>query len=422
MRLPCQWMALLSVSAASLIGCGGENTTPSAQLGEASVVETKPVSNLPPTTSITVPAPELTVDPDDLPIKPPEPGSPEAIVMEMTQLWLKPFADTDDVEKQRVARRERNEQIVGLAKEVIAKTNKDPEKEQVFNIAVHRLMEATFQLAMQGDQDGVEALYQNANDLFKKKPKSKAAAEAAWFVAKFANENAIRFAESETRWVKEFARQARSFADKFPQDQNRAIGLLNDAGASCDFYGLRDDAMQCYGTIRQKFPESPQAEQVVAPLRRLNLPGSKVDLGGPTIEGGFISVEELKGSPVLVVFWSTEAKPFVEQSKSLIATTHKFEAKGLHVIGVNLDSDESAIDTFAEKSGMSWRNIFHADPAKRGWSSPIATYYGVQIVPQMWLINTEGIVISTGVLPKDLDAELTKLVGTQKVASKPAVQ
>jgi len=415
MRLSRQGLAAWSLSAALLSGCGGENAAPTTSsengAGPNATANSKESSQLP-TASIGADA-TAPVD-DEIVIEKPKDGTPEAIILQMTQLWLQPFPETDDVEKQREARRERNTKIIEMAEQVIAMTHKDKEKEQLFNIGVHRLMEATFQLAMQGDQDSVNSLYENAEALYSKNPKSKAAADAAWFVAKFADENALRYSSQDVRWVKEFSRQARSFAEKFPQEQNRAVPLLNDAAASCDVWGLHEDAIQCYAAIRQKFPESEQAEAAVAPLRRLNLPGSTVDLGGPTIDGGFVSVEEYKGSPVLIVFWSTEAKNFVDQSKEIVAVTNKYETKGLHVIGVSVDTDELAIDKFAESSGMSWRNIYHPDPTKRGWNNPVVTYYGVQNIPQLWLVGTDGKVLSTGVQIKDLEPTLAKVTGSAK--------
>lgn len=422
MRLQWQWTAWLGLSAACFMGCGGgESAQPIAQTGTQTAATDKGTgSAVPPSAAIGIdaPAPE-----DDLKLEKPQPGSPEAIVYEMTQLWLKPIPDSDDIAKQRAARQERNEKIVELATDVIGKTHKDKAKEHIFNLAVHRMLEATLQLALAGDEPSVEALYGHAESLFRRDPKSKAAAEAGWFLAKLANENAQHYASQEPRWVNEFAKQARSFADKFAEvDAQRAVMLLNDAGTTCDFYGRRDDAILCYTAIRQKFAETPQAEQVIAPLRRLELIGKTVDLGGPTIDGGFTTVEEFKGSPVLVVFWSTQAQPFVDVAPDLIATTTKYEAKGLHVIGVNLDTDESAIDAFAEKTGMGWRNIFQTDAAKRGWNNPIVTYYGVPTIPQLWLVNAEGVVVSTHVEPQQLDAELAKLMPNVKPKKAPEVK
>lgn len=404
MRLDRHWMAVLGMSAACLSGCGGDNTPPANTEAANGAGQT---SQVPPTAAINSPAP--AVDPEDV-IEPPKPGTPEALALQLTQLNLQPFPETDDVDKQRAARRERNVKIIELATDLIAATLEDPEKELLFNNGVHRLMDSTMQLALQGDSESAKSLYEVADALYKKRPKSKGAADAAWFVAKFKHENAQRDTSNDARLVKAFAQQARSFADKFPQEQNRSLGLLSDAAISADMWGLREDAIQCYATIRQKFPDSIQAEEAIAPLRRLNLPGSSLDLGGPTIEGGFVSVEQFKGSPILIVFWGTDAKSFVDQSKDIISVTNKYEDEGLKVIGVSVDTDELAIERFAEKSNMSWSNIYHADPTKRGWNSPVVTYYGIQNIPQMWLVGADGKVISTGLTVKDLGPALAKVV------------
>lgn len=339
-----------------------------------------------------------------------EEGSPQALVLQMTQLHMKHFLKTDDIAKLREDRRVRNEKIVQLATDAIALTHEDPEQEAIFNVAVHRLMDATLTLALQGHQESVDSLYGNADSLYQRDPKSRAAAEAAWFVARFTNSNARRFADQDVRWLQEFATQARAFAERFPTEQQRAVGLLNDAGTSCDLHGLREEAMLCFETLRQNYPDTPQAAQAVPVLRRLNLIGKTLALGGPTLDGGFLSVANFKSSPVLIVFWSTQAKPFVEQANSIIATAAKFERQGLQVLGVNLDTDESAIDAFREKSHMSWRTLFHTDANRRGWNHPIAVHYGVTNIPQIWLVDADGKTVTTSITAQDLDATLSRLL------------
>lgn len=354
--------------------------------------------------------------------EPPEKGSPRWLILQMTQIRMLPFPDTDDIEKQAEVRRSRNEHIAALAEETIALTHKDPNQEAVFNVAVHRLMEALFESSLQGDQKSVDALFSFADSFYKRDPKSRAASESAWFLARFANVNAGRFADQDVRWLQEFSRQARSFADRFPEEQKRGVGLLNDAGASCDYYGMREEAILCFEALRQKYPDTPQAEQAIPALRRLNLIGKPLDLGGPTLDGGFISVADFKGSPVLVVFWSTQAAPFVEQAAGIIATTEKYEARGLQVLGVNLDTDESAIDAYLEKSRMGWRTVFHTDAERRGWRHPVAAYYGVTTIPQIWLVDAEGNAVSTSIPPADLDATLAKLLPPSKTVANPAAK
>jgi len=415
MRLDRHWKAAVLLSGACLAGCGGESTAPGESAGSSAAPATQvsesseaAAANVPPTASITAPA-----EPDAEPaIVRPDQGTPEWLILQITQLKVQSLPETDDVNVLRKARQDRNQKIIEIATEVIAKTHKTPEKELVFNSAVHHLLDATMQLAMAGDNDSVDALYEHADVFYQRDPKSRAASEASFFLARFANENAARSADKDVRWLQEFARQARLFAERFPQEQHRSASLLNDAATSCDYWGLAEEAVQCYSTIRQKFPETPQADQVVAPLRRLALTGKPVDLGGPTSDGGFTSIADFKGSPVLVVFWSTEARPFVDQAKEIIETVGKYEAQGLQVLGVNLDTDESAVDAFADKTGINWRTIFHVDATKRGWNHPVVVYYGVRGIPQFWLVGRDGNVVTTTLQAKDLDRTLSRVMAT----------
>jgi hypothetical protein len=407
---------LTTVFAVLISGCGGEATSPQTVGSEAGpgvavpAPETASLGGLP-TASISAGSatnPGTTVSPEAAAAAnqreasaPPEKGSPRWLVLQMTQLRMSPFPETDDIEKQREARRSRNQEIVTLATEAITKTHEDAELEAVFNVAVHRLMESLLELSLQGDQESIDSLFSFADSFYKRDPKSRAASESAYILARFAHKNAAYSGDNDVRWLQEFSRQARSFAERFPDEQQRAVGLLSDAGASCDFHGMREEAILCFETLRQKYQDTPQAEQAVPVLRRLDLIGKPLDLGGPTLDGGFISVADFKGSPVLVVFWSTQATPFVEQAATIIATTEKYEERGLQVLGVNLDTDESQIDAFLEKSSMGWRNVFHTDAERRGWSHPVAA-------------------VSTAIPPKDLDATLSRLLPVKTSAVKSA--
>ena len=427
---------LATVFAVFVAGCGGDSTAPQTSgsapdSGSSVTTPANPTSDSEalPTAAISAGSPTIP-DLNSPEAKaaaaanqreasgPPEKGSPRWLVLEMTKLRMQPFPETDDIEKQRAARRSRNLEIVKLAEEAIAKTHQDPELEAVFNVAVHRLMESLLALSLQGDQDSIDSLFSFSDSFYKRDPKSRAASESAYILSRFAYKNAQYSGSQDVRYLQEFSRQARSFAERFPAEQKRAVELLNDAAATCDFHGMREEAILCFETLRQKFADAPQAQQAIPALRRLNLIGKPLDLGGPTLDGGFISVADFKGSPVLVVFWSSQAAPFVEQSSVIIAAAEKYEAQGLQVIGVNLDTDESAIDAFLEKTGMGWRTVFHTAPERRGWNHPVAVHYGVTTIPQIWLVDVEGKVLTTSIQPKELDATLARLLKPAKTAAK----
>ena len=132
----------------------------------------------------------------------PQPGTPEWVIAEIKQLRSQKFADdiAGDVEKLKAARAERNQEIAKLATEAIALTHQDAAQEAPFTEAVHLLMEARLQLALQGDQESINALYEDASSLYERDAKSKAAAEAAYVLVRFAHTNARRFARQEPQW------------------------------------------------------------------------------------------------------------------------------------------------------------------------------------------------------------------------------
>ena len=103
---------------------------------------------------------------DESAVEVPNKNTPEWSIYQITQLKLRPLIDSDKPvkpEKQAQLRLERNQQIIDLATEAIARTHKDQGKERVFDLAVHHLLEAELQLALAGKKDHIDAIYEHAS-------------------------------------------------------------------------------------------------------------------------------------------------------------------------------------------------------------------------------------------------------------------
>src|SRR3990172_379350 len=211
-----------------------------------------------------------------------------------------------------------------------------------------------------------------------------------------------RRGKKEPRWLSEFAQQARLYATNFPMYQARALQLLLSAGRSCELHGIRDEALACYAMIQEKFPEAPQARQAAAIIRRLNLKGQKLDLGGETPEGGYVKIDDYQGKIVLVGFWSSDSQAFQQQLPQLTEVVQKYEKKGLSVIGISLDEDETLVDQFVVEPPLPWTQIFSVDRDKRRWDHPVVKAYGVQDIPLYWLVDQSGTVVENQIQPEEL--------------------
>ena len=431
-RLGC-WMLAIAL----LTGCGGgsnpapqsqqtANTTAKHSLTPADDLDhSESNRGVIPASSIGQASTNVSSGEDDSEFDRTQPvkDSPEWFILQITRLKLRPLGDSVDAfsqtaERQAELRRERNQQLVDLATEAIARTHKDKDesKIRVFDLAVHHLLEAELQLALTGDQDHIDAIYEHASSLYKRDPQSKAAIEAGQVLISFARLNAQRFGQQEPKWLEEYGRLARQFAKHFPQEERQAISVLFAAGQSCEYHGLIVDAIQCHAMVRELFPESSAAERTTPILRRLNLKGNPLQLAGPTIGGGFVNAEELLGKPLLVVFWTTQAQPFVRQLPALQELLGQIDANRLNLVSVNLDDDdnESAVQTFLESNGLSWPTIFQTDPDKRGWNNPVAAYYGIQSVPLYWVVSSKGNVVETATNVQQIEPLLQKLMTPKK--------
>lgn len=111
-----------------------------------------------------------------------------------------------------------------------------------------------------------------------------------------------------------------------------------------------------------------------------------------TLDGGRLSVADLRGSPVVVNFWASWCIPCREEAPLLTAAAEEYEAQGLRVVGiVYQDSPQSARD-FMGRYGQTYPGL--VDPDGR-----TAIDYGVFGIPETFFVDRTGVVRSRQVGP-----------------------
>lgn len=415
--LSALWPALMLVLVA---GCGGQSADESSQHASAATEAEASAPSALPTVSISGSSTSEPSETETAAESDPAEGTPEWLLDQIREIRMSSIEDLPkegdepiDLSQMRAARRQRNEQIVALATEIIKDTHEDPEQEAYFTKAVHELLQARMQLANQGNDADVDALYSDVESLKARDPQSAAAAEGAHTLVMFANNNARRYGQQEPRWLEEFSRQARMFATDFPEDP-RAAQALFTAGLSCDLHGVVAEAVNCFATLTRNYPNSPLAAQVPAMMRRLQLVGKQLQFAGPTVEGDFVNIEDYRGRLTLIVFWSTTSPDFQKMLPQLKDATEKY-SRYMRVIGVCMDENEAAIDGFLESAQLPWTQIF--DPNHRRWDNEIVQYYGVRNIPTVWLVDPRGLVESTHVTAENLDATVQAAIDRARQAA-----
>ncbi|MGB9749591.1 MAG: TlpA family protein disulfide reductase [Caldisericia bacterium] len=125
----------------------------------------------------------------------------------------------------------------------------------------------------------------------------------------------------------------------------------------------------------------------------IKLPGSfipkderkeAIDFSLSTMDGGSISLKDLKGKVVLLDFWAEWCGPCKAASPIIVSLYEKYKNNGFIVIGMNLD-DESDFDKVIEyikKSKIEYPVTI------KGFS--VAQKYGVTGIPRFFLIDKDG--------------------------------
>ena len=98
-----------------------------------------------------------------------------------------------------------------------------------------------------------------------------------------------------------------------------------------------------------------------------------------------ITLSQLRGQVVVLNFWATWCPPCVEETPSLVQMQQKLKDKGVVVLAVSVDADESAYRRFLKDHNMNLLTVRDADQKSNN-------LYGTIRFPETYIIDRQGVV------------------------------
>lgn len=142
-----------------------------------------------------------------------------------------------------------------------------------------------------------------------------------------------------------------------------------------------------YENLAKGFPNHPYAARATGAARRLTVEGQPFALAGQTLDGQQFAMGQAAGKVVVVYYWASWGRDAANELKQLADLEKAHADKGLMVVTVNLDEEPAKAAQAINAAGLRGAHLYAPGGLEK---SPLATAYGIQMVPHIFLIGKDG--------------------------------
>ena len=171
-----------------------------------------------------------------------------------------------------------------------------------------------------------------------------------------------------------------------------------------------DDVEPMFLALPEQLRASPAGKDMTEKLETAKKTGvgkMAMDFTQNDTLGNPVSLSSFRGKYVLIDFWASWCGPCRQENPNVVKAFDAYNSKGFTVLGVSLDQP-----TAKDK----WMKAIHDDKLTwtqvsdlKYWKNDVAVQYGIQAIPQNFLIDPQGKIVGKNLRGEALNKKLEAL-------------
>lgn len=131
-----------------------------------------------------------------------------------------------------------------------------------------------------------------------------------------------------------------------------------------------------------------------------------VDFEMKNTDGKIEKISDFNNKIVLLEFWSSNCRPCRKENPNLVKTYEKYNPKGFEIFAVSQDIKKESWLKAIEKDKLPWNQVSDL----KGNDNSAFLIYGINGIPDNFLIDRNGIIIARNLRGEELNKKLEEII------------